>query len=45
MARLPRVVLSTWTTDNILEQGCIQYLVNSYVDVDTFTLFKYKYFQ
>ena len=45
MARFPRVVPSTWTTDNILEQGSIQYLFNSYIDVHTFTLFKSTYFR
>ena len=47
MARYPQEVPSTcqWTTDNILEQGCIQYLFNPYISVDTFTLFKSDYFR
>lgn len=45
MARYPRDLPSPWTTDNILEQGSIQYLLNSYINVDTFTLFKSNYFQ
>ena len=45
MARNPREVPSTWTADNILEQGSIQYFFNPYIDVDTFTLFKLDYFQ
>ena len=45
MARYPRVVPSTWTTDNILEQGSIQYLLNHYINVDTFTIFKSVYLQ
>ena len=44
MARNPREVPSTWTADNILEQGSCQYLFNPYIDVDTFTLFKPDYF-
>lgn len=44
MARFPRDVPSTWTADNILEQGSIQYLFNPYINVDTFTLFKPAYF-
>jgi hypothetical protein len=44
MARYPREVPSSWTTDNILEQS-IQFLFNPYIDVDTFTLFKANYFR
>jgi hypothetical protein len=32
MARYPRVVPSTWSADNILEQGSIQYLFNPYIN-------------
>jgi hypothetical protein len=35
MARYPRVMPSTWTTDNILEQGSIQYFLNHYINVDS----------
>jgi hypothetical protein len=45
MARYPRVVPSTWSADNILEQGSLQYLFNPYINVDTFTLFKSDYFR
>ena len=47
MARYPREVPSPcqWTADNILERESIQYFLNPYIDVDTFTLFKSNYFQ
>ena len=40
MARSGQTIPSSWTTDNILEQSSIQYLVNPYINVDTFTLLK-----
>jgi hypothetical protein len=40
MARCGQNIISTWTTDNILEQSSIHYLVNPYINVDTFTLLK-----
>ena len=40
MAWCGQNILSSWTTDNVLEQSSIQYLVNPYINVDTFTLLK-----
>jgi hypothetical protein len=40
MARCGQTFPSSLTTDNILEQTSIHYLVNPYIDVDTFTLLK-----
>jgi hypothetical protein len=44
IARYPREVPSSWTSENILEQP-IQFLFNPYINVDTFTLFKANYLQ
>ena len=44
MARCGQAILSSWTTDNILEQDSIHYLVNPYINVDTFTLLKPSFF-
>lgn len=44
MARCGQNIPSSWTTDNILEQSSIQYLVNPYINVDTFTLLKSDFF-
>ena len=44
MARCGQNILSSLTTDNVLEQPSIQYLVNSYINVDTFTLLKPAFF-
>ena len=38
--RNAEVVSSTWTTDNVLEQGSIHFFVNPYINVDTFTVLK-----
>lgn len=40
MARCGQSILSSWTTDNILEQNSVQYFVNPYINVDSFTLLK-----
>ena len=40
MARCGQKILSSWSTDNILEQTSIHYLVNPYINVDSFTLLK-----
>ena len=44
MARCGQNILSSWTTDNVLEQNSIHFLVNPYVNVDTFTLLKPTFF-
>ena len=44
MARCRQNILSTLTTDNVLEQTSIQYLVNPYITVDSFTLLKATFF-
>lgn len=44
MARCPREVPSTWTAENVLEQGGIQFFLNHYINVDTFTLSKSVFF-
>ena len=41
---IPPIELMYVTTRDS-EMGCIQYLFNPYISVDTFTLFKYDYFQ
>ena len=38
--RFGHAVSSTWTTDNVLEQGSIHFFVNPYINVDTFTVLK-----
>jgi hypothetical protein len=40
MPRYGQAILSSWTTDNVLELSSIQYFVNPYINVDTFTLLK-----
>ena len=45
MACYPQDVPSTWTVDNILDQGSIQFFLNPYINIDSFTLFKPDYFQ
>ena len=35
MARCGQNINSSWTTDNILEQNSVHYLVNPYINVDT----------
>jgi hypothetical protein len=44
MARCGQIIPSTWTTDNVLEQNSIQYFVNPYINVDSFTLLKASLF-
>ena len=44
MARCGQNINSSWTTDNILEQNSVHYLVNPYINVDTFTLLKPSFF-
>jgi hypothetical protein len=44
MPRCGQTIHSGWTTDNILEQSSIQFLVNPYINVDTFTLLKRSLF-
>ena len=44
MAWCGQNILSTLTTDNVLEQTLIQYLVNPYITVDSFTLLKASFF-
>ena len=39
MARCGQNILSTWTTDNILKQSSIHYLVNPYINVVSCTIF------
>ena len=40
MARCGQKIPSSWTSDNILEQNSIHFLVNPYINVETFTLLK-----
>ena len=40
MARCGQNIPSSWTTDNILEQNSIHFLLNPYINVETFTLLK-----
>ena len=40
MARCGQNISSSLTTDNVLEQTSVQYLVNPYITVDSFTLLK-----
>lgn len=44
MPRCGPSIPSSWTTDNILEQISVQYFVNPYINVDTFTLLKSSLF-
>ena len=44
MAQCGQKILSSWTTDNILEQTSIHYLVNPYINVDSFMLLKLALF-
>jgi hypothetical protein len=37
MARCGQNISSSLTTDNVLEQTSVQYLVNPYITVDSFT--------
>ena len=37
-------ISSSWTADNVLELGSIQYFVNPYINVDSFTLLKHSLF-
>ena len=40
MAQCGQNIPSSWTSDNILEQNAIHFLVNPYINVETFTLLK-----
>ena len=42
--RFGQTISSSWTADNVLEQSSIQYFVNPYINVDTFTLLKSSLF-
>ena len=44
MPRCGQTIPSTWTTDNVLEQSSVQYFVNPYINLDTFTLLKTSLF-
>ena len=44
MPRFGQSILSSWTTANVLELESIQYFVNPYINVDTFTLLKRSLF-
>ena len=40
MPRFGPAINSGWNTDNILEQSAIQFFVNPYINVDSFSLLK-----
>ena len=44
MARCGQSITSSWTADNVLEQSSLQYFVNPYINVDSFTLLKPQLF-
>ena len=44
IARCGQNILSSWTTDNVLEQNSNQFLVNPYINVDMFTILKLNLF-
>ena len=44
IARCGQSILSSWTTDNVLELNSTQFLVNPYINVDTFTILKPNFF-
>ena len=44
MPRFGQSILSSWTTANVLELESIQYFINPYINVDSFTLLKHSLF-